>query len=286
MKRRVLVILLLCLPLSASAERRRAVRTPAPQCAFSLTRTFGSPVSAAGLDNGVIQVIASPGSCTSWNAYSLADWVTVERVNQSVLVDIAPNPTNVSRTAGLLIAGVRHELIQESAPVSPPVDARNLLKNPGFDGDLSFWGWQDRFPNGNGSAAWSSFDAGSNPNSGSIRLRNTRPPDGTPAYQQLQCAAVEASEVYEYGGSFLASSSTAGSAVFALVEYADDDCNVAILTKEVKVENSSTPGVWQPELYVKRLGNTTRSAFIVIASNAKSPGTFDVFIDDVFLRKR
>ena len=282
-----LAIFTIGLAADAVAERRRAVRIPAPQCAFSLSFFFTPTVASTGLENGAIQVLAAPSTCTSWNAYSLADWVTVERLNNSVLVDVAPNLLNVSRSAVLWIAGIRYELTQESAPfVSPPIDTGNLMKNPGFDTDLSFWGWQDRFPNGTGSAAWSSLDSGNSANSGSIRLRNTRPPDGTPAYQQLQCAPVESGEVYEYGGKFLASSSTAGSAVFALVEYADDDCNIAIITKQVRTETSSTPGQWQSELYSRRVGVTTKSAFIVIASSAKSPGTFDVFIDDVFLRKK
>jgi hypothetical protein len=283
----LLPLLLLCVVFPATAERRRAVRPSAPDCAFSLSHSLGATVAAAGLENGAIQVIGSPSTCTSWYAYSPADWVTVERVNNSVLVDVAPNPTTLSRTAVLLIAGIRYELIQESSSlISPPVDTSNLMKNPGFDTGLAPWGWQDRFPNGTGSAAWAPLDASNNPNSGSIRLRNTRPPDGTPAYQQLQCANVESGIVYEYGGRFLASSSTAGSAIFALVEYADEDCNVQILTKQVQSETITTPGTWQSELYTKRVGATTRSVFIVIASSAKSPGTFDVYFDDVFLRKR
>ncbi len=291
MKRPAFPLLLLGITLAlsadASAQRHRAVRSPAPNCAFSLTSTFGATVSSAGFDNGTIQVTASPSTCTSWNAYSLTDWVTVERVNNVVLVDVAPNPMNVSRTAVLLIAGIRHTLIQENAPaITPPVDASNLMKNPGFDTGLAPWGWQARFPNGTGSEAWAPLDAANNPNSGSIRLRNTRPPDGTPAFQQLQCANVESGTTYEYGGKFFASSSTGGSAVFAIVEYADADCNVAILTKEVKVEAIDTPGSWQSVRYTQRVGATTKSVFIVIASSAKSPGTFDVFFDDVFLRKR
>jgi len=272
-----------------SAERRRAVRAPSTQCAFSLSpsASFGTTVSSDGLENGAIQVIASPSTCTSWNAYSLTDWVTVERVDNSVLVDVAPNVTNVSRTAVLLIAGIRYELTQETAPlVSPPVDPGNLLKNPGFDTDLSFWGWQDRFPNGTGSAAWSPLDAGNNPRSGSIRLRNTRAPDGLLAFQQLQCVAVEGGEVYQYGGRFLASSRTAGSAIFAVVEYAEADCNGPIVSNDAQYENSVVPGTWQSELYTRRVGSTTRSVFIVIASTASSPSTFDVFMDDVFLKKR
>lgn len=283
----LLLALTLVLAADTSAQRHRAVRSAGPQCAFSLNPTFGTTVSSAGFDNGTIQVIGTPATCTSWNAYSLTDWVTVERVNDTVLVDVAPNPTNLPRTAVLLIAGIRQELIQENAPaVTPPVDAGNLLKNPGFDTGLLPWGWQDRFPNGTGNAAWAPLDAANNPNSGSIRLRNTRPPDGTPAYQQLQCANVESGTIYEYGGKFFASSATAGGAIFAIVEYADEDCNVSILTKQVKSEASDTPGSWQSVQYAQRLGPTTKSVFIVIASSAKSPGTFDVHFDDVFLRKR
>jgi hypothetical protein len=286
MTRRILVFTLLFLATTATAQRHRAVRPSAPDCAFSLSHSLGATVVAAGLENGAIQVIASPSTCTSWNAYSLTDWVTVERVNNVVLVDVAPNPASVPRTAVLRIAGLHHELIQDSASsITPPSDPTNLLKNPGLDRDLSFWVFPPQFPNGTGSAAWAPLDAANNPASGSIRLRNTRPPDDTPSFQRLQCVAVESGAIYEYGASFFASSGSAGNAIFALVEYSDDACNAA-LKKDDHSKNSRTPGSWQTEKFVLRVDAAARSVYIVIGSSVKSPGTFDVYFDDIFLRKR
>lgn len=283
-----LVLLFVASAADVSAARNRSVRTAAPQCSFSLSPGFAATVSSAGLSQAALNVIASPSTCTSWNAYSLTDWVVVTRSGDVVRVDVAPNPLDTARTATILVAGIRYSFSQEGSPViSPPVVPGNLLLNGGFDSDTAFWGFQDRFPNGPGSAAWSSADANGNPNSGSIRLRNTRAEGaGGHTFQQLQCVAVDAGEVYEYGGKFFATSSTAGSAVFAIVEYADDGCDVAAVASENQVPRSRTPGTWQSQTYTKRMGSTTRSAFVVIGSLATTPGTFEVLMDDVFLRKR
>lgn len=285
----VLVALSIAASFEAEAQRVRAVRHPAPQCSFGLVVGMSTPVAAAGVASGAIEVTAVPSTCTSWEAYSEASWVALTRVNaNSVRVDVAPNPTNTPRTTTLLIAGIRYTLSQEGSPViSPPIED-NELENPGFDADLSFWGWQDRFPNGPGNAAWSSNDANGNPNSGSIRLRNTRAAGATGhAFQQLQCVAIEGGVVYEWGGKFLANATGGtGEAVFGIVEYEDEGCNVAAVDSENKTPGASTPGMWQSEEYTKRMRPDTRSAFVVVGSIARVAGTFEVFIDDVFLRKR
>jgi hypothetical protein len=281
------VLVLLSLPMATAADARtRAVRHPAPTCAFSLSSAFGTSVTAAGLDDGAISVIANPSTCTSWNAYSLTSWITVVRNGNTAWVDVAPNPTNTPRSGTLLIAGIRHTINQEASVVISPPIAGNVLVNGGFDRDLSPWGWQSRFPNGPGTASWSTLDARNNPNSGSIRLVNTRPADQGHTFQQLQCVAVEASEIYEYGGSFLATSTTAVSAVFSIVEYADEGCNVAAVSNEAQTPRSRTPGAWQTESYTKRMGPTTKSAFVVIGNLARVAGTYEIFVDDVFLKKR
>lgn len=270
-----------------SAARNRSVRTAGPQCSFSLAPTFGTTVSSAGLSQAALNVIASPSTCTSWNAYSLTDWVVVTRSGNLVRVDVAPNPLTIPRTATILVAGIRYSFSQEGSPViSPPVVPGNILANGGFDADLSFWGFQDRFPNGPGSASWSSEDANGNPNSGSIRLRNTRPIEQSHTFQQLQCVAVDAGEIYEYGGKFLAHSATGGTAMWAIVEYADANCDVAAVSSDTQVPRSRTPGAWQAHTFTKRMGATTRSAFVVIGSRATEPGTFEILMDDIFLRKR
>jgi hypothetical protein len=289
MNRRLPVVLVLLLSLAVAggaAAKVRAVKPPSPNCSFSLSPSFGTTVAAAGVSRAALSVIASPATCTSWNAYSLTDWVTVVREGNNVLVDVAPNPTSTPRVATLLVAGRRYEFSQEGAAVITPPVAGNLVANPGFDTGLAPWGFQDRFPNGPGSAAWASFDANNNPSSGSIRLRNTRPAEGSHTFQQLQCVAVEASQIYEYGGKFFATSGSAGTAVFAIVEYADDNCDVAAVSSENQTPRIRVAGTWQSESYTKRMGPTTRSAFVVIGSRATAAGTFEIFIDDVFLRKR
>lgn len=282
----VVLFLLSLAPAFGADARVRAVRSPAPACTYSLTSGFGTTVASTGISRGLIGVTASSSACTSWQAYSLTDWVVVQRSGSTVVVDIAPNPTSTPRVATLRIAGLKYELAQEGSPVISPPIAGNVLLNPGFNTDLSFWGFQDRFPNGPGAAAWSSFDSANNPNSGSIRLRNTRPAEGNHTFQQLQCVAVDAGQIYEYGGKFFATSAAAGSAVFAIVEYADDGCDVAAVLSENQTPRIRTPGTWQSESYTKRMGPTTRSAFFVIGSRATQAGTFEIFIDDVFLRKR
>jgi hypothetical protein len=281
----VLVLLSLLLTTGATAQKRRAVRSPAPSCSYSLAPTWGPAISAAGTDNAVLGVVANPSTCTSWAAFSLTSWVTVERGGGVVNIDVAPNPTATDRTATLLVAGIKFQLVQEGAQViSPPIEG-TLLRNGGFDRDLSFWGWQDRFPNGNGFVAWSSADSASHPASGSIHIQNTRPTNEGPAYQQLQCAAVEPGVVYEYGFEFLASSS-AGSAVLAIVEYGDADCNLDALAKETRTKAIRVPGSWQSEDYTIRMGLTTQSVLVVIGGFASAGHTYEVNIDNVFLRKR
>jgi hypothetical protein len=281
-----LALFSLLLAAAADAQRRRAVRAPAPQCSYSLVQGWGAAISPSGAVDAQLRVVASPSTCTSWNAYSLASWVTVERSGDFVLVDVAPNPTGTERTATLLVAGIKHTIVQDaSSVISPPIEG-TLLRNGGFDTDLSFWGWQDRFPNGTGSADWSALDGTGKPSSGSIRLRNTRPTNEGPAYQQLQCAAVEAGKVYEYGFRFFATSTTAGSAVLAVVEYADEGCTTAAIAKETRTKTIRTPGAWQSEDYDIRFGTTTRSVLVVIGAFASPGNSYEVFVDDVFLKKR
>lgn len=282
-----LVFLSLVLAGDVTAAKNRSVRPAGPQCSFSLSPAFAATVSSAGLSQAALNVIASPSTCTSWNAYSLTDWVVVTRSGNVVRVDVAPNPLNTPRTATILVAGIRYSFSQEAAPVIvPPTIPGNVLQNGGFDADLAFWGFQDRFPNGPGSASWSSADANDNPSSGSIRLRNTRPVEQAHTFQQLQCVAVEAGQIYEYGGKFFASSAEAGTAMWGIVEYADDNCDVAAILVETQVPRSRAPGTWQSHTFTKRMSGTARSAFVVIGSRATEPGTFEILMDDVFLRKR
>ena len=285
------VLVLLSLTLGGDAlARSRAVRS-AVFCTYGIVPSFATTASHEGLSRARVDVVGVPlpgttGGCTSWNAWSLTSWITVTGEGNVAYVDMAPNPTSTARTGTVLIAGVRLDLHQDGAPVISPPIAGNVLQNGGFDRALSPWGWQSRFPNGPGSASWSSMDARGNPNSGSIRLINTRPAEQGHTFQQLQCVDVDAGEIYEYGGSFFATSATAVRAVFAIVEYADAGCDVAAVSSESQQAQSRAPGSWQTESYTKRMGATTRSAFVVIGNLARTAGTYEIFVDDVFLKKR
>jgi hypothetical protein len=276
-------LVLLSLAVAEAEARSRAVRHPAPVCSFSLSSTFGTTVASAGLSRAALNVTANPSTCTSWNAYSLTSWVTVERSGNVVFVDVAPNPTSTPRLATILVAGVQYSFSQEASPVVSPPIAGNILQNSGFDTDLTSWGWQDRFPNGNGIASWSTDDAKGNANSGSIRLRNTQ--TGL-AFQQLQCVAVESSRNYSWGGTIRASSSTAGAAVLALFEYADANCENLFTSKVQREVMVNAPMVWQTQTYTRRMASDTKSVLFLIASASLTASTFDVWVDDVFLIKQ
>lgn len=283
----VLVALSFAASFEAQAQRVRAVRHPAPQCSFGLSVTMASPVAAGGISDGAITVVPSPSTCTSWNAYSDASWVTLTRLAGNALrVEVAPNPSTTPRSTTLLIAGLRYEIAQDGgATVSPPIEG-NVLRNAGFDTDLSFWGWQDRFRNGTGSAAWSSMDVKGNPHSGSIRLRNTRPEDQGLAFQQLQCVDVEGGQIYEFGGSFNAASPSDVEPVFGVVEYEDEGCDAQFVWVTSESPRADGPNVWTTKSYTMRMGPNSKSALMIIGSLAKTAGTHDVFIDDVLLKKR
>lgn len=74
--------------------------------------------------------------------------------------------------------------------------------------------------------------------------------------------------------------------MFAVIEYADENCDVAAIASEAQTPRPRTASTWQSESFIKRMTATSKSAFIVIGSRATSAPTFEVFIDDVFLKKR
>ena len=264
--RRFLVFFSLLLSLSAHAARRRAVEPPAPSCTFALEATFGA-IPNEGLDRGVVHV---NGSCPAWNAYSDSDWVSIEQAGSDAIVSVAPNPTELPRTATLRIAGLPFVITQDAAPA---ITDGNLLLNAHFDFDIEHWTWEDRFPNGAGIASWSS--------DGSLQMRSTRIGQ---TFQRLQCIAVEPSRKYTYGGTVRASSPTAGGGAFAFFEYPTSDCSGAYTI----FEQHSFLGTldWQTKSWVtqNKTRSTTHSALFIVASSAVNDVPFDLWFDDVFVK--
>jgi hypothetical protein len=283
---RFLALLLLCLLLvaaTASAEgRRRSVRSRTPVCTWSLQGTFGDPIPDGGMHRGQIRVTGSPANCTDWSAFAYDSWVTVEKDATTAYVTVLPNMDATVRTAQLTIAGHRFDLTQLGrTEVADP----NLLTNAKFDTDLRNWGWLDRFPNGNGTATWSSLDANDNPASGSMRL--TDDVDSGPAYQQLQCVNdVVPGALYDFGAAVRASSRANAKPVLVVVEYDAPNCAGGYPPYQARTVTVAQPNVWQRQQYTVGLSFNAKSVSLIVAGWARAEGLQEVWIDDVFLRPR
>ncbi len=283
---RLLVSLLVALSLAtvASADRRRAVRVKTPDCTFSLSAAFADPVPESGMIRGVLNVIGSSASCTSWAAFSDVSWVTIEQSDSVAYVSVLANEATEPRFARIRVAGVLFQLnqLQAEGPISPPTPT-NLLANGTFDTNTNSWGWLDRFPNGTGDATWSSLDANVSPTSGSLRLRDTT--DSSPAYQQLQCINVEGANNYAFGGAFRSASRTGGRAVFAFVEYDAPDCSgnypqrYPVYDLRVTTEN-----VWERRDFTHTISATAQSVSLIVGAYARESGFQQVWFDDLYLR--
>lgn len=281
----VLVSLLLVLSFAspASAEgRRRSVRNVVPLCTFSLQSTFGDPVPDGGIQRGQIRVTGFPASCTQWAAFSYDSWVTVETDATTAYVTVLPNGDPNVRTAQLTIAGNRFELTQLGrVQVADPT----LLANGSFDRDLSNWGWLARFPNGNGSATWSSEDANGSTSSGSMRLTDDLA--SGPAYQQLQCVNdITPGGVYDYGAAVRSSSRLNARPVMALVEYDTPDCAGNYPPYQARTIAVAQPNVWERHSFTVGLSLNAKSVSVIVAGWARAEGEQVVWIDDVFLKER
>lgn len=279
----VAVVLLALAP--PALARRRAVHHPAAQCAYSLAPAWSGPIAAAGVTRAAVLVYGQSQQCAGWAAYSSASWATVEAApmdaQPAAYVTIAPNPDPAPRTVTLIIAGVRLQVTQDAAStVSPPRTFDNLVVNGTFDGGIAPWGWQARFPNGRGTAQWSSFDANGNPQSGSILLRDE---DGDLAFQQLQCVAVEASTRYRFGAT-VRSASTNGNGIMAVFLYASPTCAGSFTDQTIQTIQPSQLGVWQRFSWTTRTRPSTQAVIVVIAAGTNAP-PYEMWFDDVFVRK-
>ncbi|HEX2059985.1 MAG TPA: hypothetical protein VHK90_04535, partial [Thermoanaerobaculia bacterium] len=144
------------------------------------------------------------------------------------------------------------------------------------------WGWQDRFPNGNGDATWSSLDAGGSMSSGSMRLRDDLA--SGPAYQQMQCVNT-APGVYDYGFSVRTANRDAARAVMAFVPFEGANCTGAYPTNyPVRTVTLPQSGTWASYTYNSTLDAQYQSVGIIVAGWARQTGTQEVWVDDVFLR--
>jgi hypothetical protein len=194
----VLVLPLVFTAATASAQKRRAVRVPAPTCSYGVSTAFADPVPDGGMIRGRVNVATlTSGNCGGWAVGTDSDWVTIEAEpfasTPAAYVTVTPNSSEQPRTASIRVAGTTLQITQLGRSAPPEV---NLLTNGRFHVDLSGWGWQERFPNGTGDVSWSSLDADGSMTSGSMRLRDDL--NSGPAYQQMGCVNT-APGTYDYG---------------------------------------------------------------------------------------
>jgi hypothetical protein len=265
------------------AQRQRAVRIPAAPCSFALTLAFANPVSDAGMVRGRIDVVSSPSSCVSWNAYSPVDWIVFESGDTAAqaAVTVKPNPSSDVRTAVVHIAGLDLGITQLGKIEVPIIDT-GIVQNGTFTTDLANWGWQERFPNGTGSVTWSSFDANGSTASGSMRLRNTLLTG--PGMQELQCVSVVAGQIYNFKFAYRMQPSS-GLMQVSVFHLDSTDCSGVYALDFTQQFFPSGNDNWFHGEGTFRVGGGARSALIVFASKTQSANqSFDTYIDDVTMK--
>jgi hypothetical protein len=287
MKQLVLALIATVALAPAASARVRAVHRPSPhQCTFSLAPTWNGSIPAAGVTRAAVLVFGQSQACASWAAYSSESWATVEAApldaQPAAYVTIGANDLTTPRMTTLIVAGVRLQVTQEGATsVSPP--RTGLVVNGSFDTDIVPWTWQSpRFPNGRGTANWTSLDANGSPASGSILLRDS---DFDLPFQQLQCVPATKNTTYRYGAKVRGSEGN-GEGVMAAFSYQSTDCSDKNFSNQfVSVLKPDEPGVWQEFSFSMTTSSRAQSVLIVIASAATLP-PYQVWFDDVFLTKQ
>jgi PKD repeat protein len=158
----------------------------------------------------------------------------------------------------------------------------NRVQNPGFDQNLSFWGRDNRYSQGPGTATWSATDA-----TGAARpsmLISSTASDNP--VQQFQCVTLSPGERYSYGGEFQALPNQ-GETYFAVIEYSQPACAGTVVAVRNETENSTSASAWQLGQYDERADPEAQSAQIVVGAGAASGVTrFDSRVDNVYLRNR
>jgi hypothetical protein len=294
MRRLALPLVALALLAPVASARIRTVHHPANACSFSLAPTWTtSTIPGTGITRATVLVYGQTQQCAQWAAYSPVDWITVEAAPQAAqpaaFVTVTENAGATSRSATLIIAGVRLLVTQDgSARIAPPI-AGNLLVNGTFDRDIANWGWQPRFPNGLGVAQWSQFDGNGSPASGSILMRDddfvASPSDLNYSFQRLQCVRIDGGAFYDYGAK-VRTGSAGGEVAIAFITFTSTDCSdVESKNRWVREFTPAQPGVWEKFDFVDGASGSARSAIIVLASAADQP-PFEVWFDDVYLRKK
>lgn len=289
MRRLALSLIVLALLAPAASARRRTAHHPAPNCSFSLVPTWGSgPIAAGGVTRALVLVYGQTQECSQWMAYSPVDWIVVEAAPMAAqpgaFVTVTPNTTTTSRSAALVIAGVRLTVTQDGgATVSPPI-AGSLLTNGTFDRDVSGWGWpRADYPNGPGAPQWSQFDANGSPASGSLLMRDTDFVFGQ-AFQTLQCVPIQSGRTYEFGVK-LRTGSADGEPQIAFLTYTTTNCSGNYKIRFVPQVGAVQPGVWKKYDYRQRVELGERSAIVLFGAAANTAPPFEVWFDDVYLRE-
>ncbi|HET8775457.1 MAG TPA: BACON domain-containing carbohydrate-binding protein [Thermoanaerobaculia bacterium] len=285
MKRLLLILALAFLAVPAAfAARVRVVRHPAEPCSFSLVPGWGTAaIPAAGQTRGIVLVYGQTAACAEWSAYSPVAWVTVEAAptdaQPAAYVTVAQNTSLEPRTTSIIVAGIRLDIAQEGAPPPPPPNP-SLVSNGTFDTNIDGWIWYDsRYPNGIGSAVWTPLDAGNNPTSGSISLRDT---GSTKALQRLQCLPVARSTSYRVGAQVRTTApKEKGDGTIAVFTFSTPDCTGDFLDSDTRVLSPAQPNTWQSYAFTTHTGSRTQSVILIIASGAVQ-GSFETLFDDVF----
>lgn len=283
MRKAPLILVLLLLLAPALSAKPRGARHPAVTCSFTLLPSWEGSIAHEGMQSGTAFVYGQTAECSQWGGYANVDWVTVEAAplaaQPAAYVTVAPNPLPEPRTALLAIAGISLTITQDAAP---SLTNTGLVTNGGFDRGIEGWTWQDRFPNGRGTASWSSLDAGDNPASGSILMHDDSP--GL-AFQRLQCMPVTGNTPYVFGAKVrTVQNSTYGEAILALFDYSSTDCSGDFTRQNQQFLRPEQLGEWQSFERTMSTRLQTRSLLVVIAS-AANLYIFDTWFDDVFVRR-
>lgn len=187
------------------------------------------------------------------------------------LVDLAGNPLDGDGDGGGGDDFVRHFAVETT----------NLLSNPNFDRDLSFWTVTSPQP---GEILRHPDDADSAPTSGSAQVMNLSGPGEL--FALSQCVAVEGGETYAFGGRARTASGSAEAPIaFGQVElFAEAGCGGTPLGTDLSEPVAGdTAMVWSDEL--RGLVNPpedARSARVAFAVDAGSSPDFTSHFDNLF----
>ena len=261
-------------------------RAAAP-CEFVMTPPSASLPAEGGSVS--VTITRTRGSCADVPA-SLSPWVTLPPSPPStgvLTLNVAAN-TSIARKTFIAVYHTLFAITQAEAPNS------NLLRNGGFDRDLSGWGkahdWEV------GSTAWNPIDHAGDPKSGSALLRID---DGATAYGISQCVPVVGGATYDMSANVMVPSRQpyTGSADWMMNDVMDLEIPTYVSTDcSGQALNASQGYAWLSPISTDRwfpvktsvaVTATARSANVIISIflfNRKPPFSFQV--DNVAFAKR